>query len=236
MIYTVHDVREALAECYYREEFVVDKTGVKTVELIGSSFVATEPCIFGKINEDYAEREIQWYESQSLYVRDIPGKTPAIWEQVASKDGKINSNYGYLIYSYDNYQQYANVRAELEKNPNSRRAVMIYNRPSMHFDYNRDGMSDFICTNTHTYHIRDGKLHVTVNMRSNDVVFGYNNDLHWAEHVLKKLARDLRVEPGNIHWQVASLNVYERHFHLLHHYLETGEKYISLEDYNQKYA
>ena len=46
---------------------------------------------------DYAKREIEWYESQSLYVKDIPGKVLKIWEMCADKDGKINSNYGWCI-------------------------------------------------------------------------------------------------------------------------------------------
>jgi thymidylate synthase len=52
-------------------------------------------------------------------------------------------------------------------------------------------------------------------MRSNDVVFGYKNDYYWQEYVLKKLAKDLDVEVGTIMWNVTSLHVYEKHFHLI---------------------
>ena len=177
------DVRAKLIQKYKDQDFVIDKTGVKTIELIGESFIADEDWIIRKPNYEYIERELAWYESQSLYVDDIPGDTPAIWKQVASSDGRINSNYGYLIWSDENYDQYANVRVELEKNPNSRRAVMIYNRPSMHNDYNKDGVSDFICTYANTFLIRDNKLVSHYLMRSNDAVFGYNNDVHWSMHV-----------------------------------------------------
>jgi thymidylate synthase len=232
------DVRSWLAGSLVLQEFVTDKSGVRTVEMIGSSFVIgkeDEPFIFGEVNLDYAQRELQWYESQSLYVKDIPGKVPAIWEQVASREGKINSNYGFLIWSYDNYHQYANVLEELRKNPNSRRAVMIYTRPSMHYDYSRDGMSDFICTNTVQYLVRDGELNAIVNMRSNDAVFGFRNDYHWQRHVLEKLAADLSIEPGSVVWQCGSLHVYERHFYLLDHYNRTGEPTITKERYRERY-
>lgn len=208
----VADIRAKLIQKYKDQDFVIDKTGVKTIEVIGESFIADEDWIIRKPNYDYIERELEWYKSQSLYVDDIPGGTPAIWNQVASDLGEINSNYGYLIWSDENYSQYQNVLEELTANPNSRRAVMIYNRPSMHKDYKRDGMSDFICTYANTFLIRDGKLISHYLMRSNDAVFGYDNDVHWAMHVQKRLAEDLDVECGNIIWTATNLHVYERHF------------------------
>lgn len=209
----VEDIREYLIRELQAENFVVDKTGVKTVEMIGACFEADEPSIFGDVNEEYIQRELDWYKSMSLYVDDIPGITPAIWKQVASTEGKINSNYGWAIYSEDNGLQYLNVLDELTKNPNSRRAVMIYTRPTMWSDYNHNGMSDFMCTNAVQYMIRDGQLVAVVQMRSNDVVFGYRNDYAWQKYVADQLSRDLGldVEPKII-WNVGNLHVYERHF------------------------
>lgn len=208
----VADIRAKLIQKYQDQDFVIDKTGVKTIEVIGESFIADEDWIIRKPNYEYIERELEWYKSQSLYVDDIPGETPAIWNQVCSDFGEINSNYGYLIWHEENYNQYQNVLEELTTNPNSRRAVMIYNRPSMHQDYKRDGMSDFICTYANTFLIRDGKLISHYLMRSNDAVFGYDNDIHWAMHVQRRLAEDLGVECGDIIWTATNLHVYERHF------------------------
>ena len=216
----VSDIRAKLIEKYKNQNFVIDKTGVKTIELIGESFVVDEDWIIRPPNYEYIEREIQWYESQSLYVEDIPGQTPAIWKQVADKNGKINSNYGYLIWSEENGRQYEHVLDELRKNPNSRRAVMIYNRPTMHSDYCTDGMSDFICTYANDFLIRDGKLISHYLMRSNDAVFGANNDFAWARHVQTELAKDLNVETGDLIWTVSSLHVYERHFQFIDKLIE----------------
>ena len=195
------------------ERFITDKTGVKTIEIIGANFEANHPSIFGDVNEEYIQRELDWYKSMSLYVDDIPGITPAIWQQVADRSGKINSNYGWAIWHKDNGLQYANVLNELSFSPNSRRAMMIYTRPSMWEDYNRDGMSDFMCTNAVQYMIRDEQLIAVVQMRSNDVVFGYRNDYAWQKYVADRLTEDLMLtkEPKII-WNVGSLHVYERHF------------------------
>jgi thymidylate synthase len=195
--------------------FVTDKSGCKMIEIRSASFFADEPTIFGKPNDDYIRREIEWYMSCSLNINHIPGEIPAIWKQVASKDGFINSNYGWCIFSYDNGNQFHRVENELRDNPESRRAVMIYNRPSMWEDYNKNNMSDFMCTNAVQYMIRHGVLEAHVQMRSNDAVFGYKNDYAWQKHVQKLLADKLQIQTGNIYWNVGSLHVYERHFHLV---------------------
>lgn len=211
----VSDIREEFLGLKSEETHVIDKTNCRMLEIQGASFLADENAIFGKVNWDYVDREIKWYESMSLNVNDIPGDTPAIWKQVADPDGHINSNYGWMIWSASNGYQYEHVLDELRENPFSRRAVMIYQHPNMWLWYNLNGRSDFCCTNVHQYLIRDDKLHVIVQMRSNDVVFGYKNDRAWASHVLTRLAGDLQIERGDIIWQVGSLHVYERHFHLV---------------------
>jgi thymidylate synthase len=212
---SIDAVRDYFRAALEAEQFVIDKTGSKMIELVGDSFLANEPAIFGTVNQEYVQHELDWYLSTSLNVNDIPGGPPKIWQQVSDKDGFINSNYGWCIFHPDNGFQYDRTKEELIKNPWSRRAIMIYNRPTMHMDYNSNGMSDFMCTNAVQYMIRDNKLNAVVQMRSNDVVFGYKNDYAWQKFVLDKLAADLEVTPGKIIWNAGSLHVYERHFKLV---------------------
>jgi thymidylate synthase len=215
MMLNVNDIRNHFIGELSSGNTITDKTGVETIEMIGATFEADEPMIFGEVNEDYVERELEWYKSMSLYVDDIPGKTPAIWKDVACNDGKINSNYGWVIWSDDNFNQYENTLEELKNHPNSRRAVMIYNRPSMWKDYNVNGRSDYMCTNAVQYMIRGDELISLVNMRSNDVVFGYRNDFAWQDYVVKLLANDLGINKTKIIWNVGNLHVYSRHFGLV---------------------
>jgi thymidylate synthase len=222
MTYTkISDIRASFKTLLRKEEYVTDKTGVKLLELIGTSFLADETYIFGQVNDEYVQRELQWYISQSLYIKDIPGKTPKIWETVASTTGRINSNYGWCIWSEQNYTQYNFALNSLAGNRDSRRAIMIYTRPKMQIEFGVDDMSDFICTNTVQYMIRNNQLHCIVQMRSNDIVYGYRNDYAWQLYVLNKLLSDYNrltnstVLPGNIHWAAGSLHVYERHFPLI---------------------
>lgn len=220
---TTADIRADIIEKYKNNDFVVDKTGVKLVELIGESFLVDDDWIIRKPNLDYVERELEWYRSMSLYVADIPGKTPKIWNDVADVNGKINSNYGWCIYSEENGSQYNHVLAELKKNPFSRRATMIYNRPSMHTDYCIDGMGDFICTYSNQFFIRNDKLISQYIIRSNDAIFGFCNDVHWSMFVHQQLADDLSIEKGDLIWSASSLHVYERHFPLIEELITRNE-------------
>jgi thymidylate synthase len=213
----VSDIRDFFIGELVNETFTTDKTGQKTIELIGASFLADQPAIFGTPNNDYINAELDWYLSGSTNIYDIyvDQDPPKAWEYSANRHGEINSNYGRLIFSDIYYRQYDNVLTELLENPDSRRACMIYNRPSIWTEFNENGKSDFICTNAVTYYIRNDELQCVVQMRSNDVVFGYKNDYAWQQYVLNTLAKDLGVKPGFITWQVQNLHVYERHFHLV---------------------
>jgi len=225
MIPNVKQVREFFKGELKAQNFTTDKTGAKTIEWIGASFIANEPAIFGEPNNEYIEKEIQWYESQSTNINDIYGEdrdAPAAWKYAADPHGNINSNYGKLIWSEQYHQQYLSALMELDANPDTRRATMVYNRPSIWTEYNQNGKSDFICTNAVSYYIRNSKLHCTVQMRSNDVVFGYKNDYAWQKFVLDKMVKDYQelnvfeeIEAGQIYWQVQNLHVYERHFDLV---------------------
>lgn len=214
----VEDLRIEFKRKLKDEDFVIDKYGGKLLEIAGIAFNPDEETIFGEINNMYANAEIRWYESQSLNVYDIDYKVPMIWTAVADKDGNINSNYGWSIYSKENGEQYKNCLRELKKNKYSRRAMMIYTRPSMQVDYNKNGMNDFICTNTTQLLIRDNELHYIINQRSCDAVYGYKNDLYWHNWVHGKLHIELQhseysdLKLGSIHYQIGSLHVYEKHF------------------------
>lgn len=228
-------VRDTFANLFESEEFIFDKTGKRVVEILCAQFIADEDTIFGLPNLPYIQREIEWYKSMSLNIGDFPGIAPLQWKSVADSDGKINSNYGFLVFSDENFCQYANVLNELSKNPSSRRAQMIYNRPSIWNEYNIGTMSDYICTNTVQYFIRNNQLLTFVNMRSNDAIWGYRNDFAWQRHVSMKLLSDLRkrsnlsnLELGDIVWNAGSLHIYEQFFHLIEHFINTGKYRVDI--------
>jgi thymidylate synthase len=224
----VEDIREYFKRQLSHNLFTIDKTGQKTIEMIGANFIASEPSIFGTPSKEYIDAEIKWYESGSTNINDIHGpdkEPPAAWQYAADAHGNINSNYGHLVFSDKYHSQYERALEELWQNPDSRRAQMVYNRPSIWTEFDENGKSDFICTNAQTFYIRDNILHMVSQMSSNDVVFGYKNDYAWAQHLMDKLVDDYNalayvhekapIEKGMLTWQVMNLHVYERHFDLV---------------------
>lgn len=223
---TTEDIRNEFNRLYKDGIFREGRYG-KTIEIQNAHFLADSDSIIRKPNYEYANREIEWYKSQSLFVKDIPGEVPKIWQMCADKDGKINSNYGWCIWSKENGNQLDYCIKRLIDDPHTREACMIYNRPSMQVDCNLNGMHDFMCTystqvflnevrsDTYTY-----KLDYTVFQRSCDAVFGYNNDNLWHRYVMSKMVDELNryglsVILGDMTYNCGSLHVYERHFHLL---------------------
>jgi len=208
------------------KEFITDRFGIKTLELINFNSSLLNPnqpnLKFGTIKETsmkYVKKELEWYNSQDLLIQEI-GKYAQLWTKIASTDNKINSNYGYLIYSKENNYQYDNVIKELLNNPESRRAVMIYNRPSIWSDWNYKGMNDFICTINTQHFIRNNKLISIVNMRSNDFIYGFFNDFYWQCTIHNKLLAELgssitNIESEGLYWNAGSMHIYEKHFKLL---------------------
>ncbi len=220
------DIKQLFVEKYNNGDFRIIGNNVqqsKTVELQAIQFEVDKPWIIREPNYDYFNRELQWYKSQSLNVNDIPEGAPKMWEACASPTGYINSNYGWMIWSEDNCYQFNHCLDKLISDPHTREACMIYNRPTMQQEYNKDDMHDFCCTyavqcflnedsenNTHLKYI--------VFQRSQDAVFGFDNDILWHQYVQNELSKELKKKLNkniicdNIINNVGSLHVYERHF------------------------
>jgi len=138
--------------------FVKDKSGSLLVEKLMAVLVldpSDHIIDLGakKTNEEYVKLETEWYDGQSLNV-DKVASVASIWNNICSDNREVNSNYGYLVYSRLNHFQFDKCAKALLEDRSSRRAIMIYNRPSMHEDFKRDGMNDFICTLSHQFFIR----------------------------------------------------------------------------------
>lgn len=220
------------------KDFVIDKTGVQCVEEIDyhlCGLSSQQPLLdfggFRKTNEDYCKKELDWYLSKDLSIIGHVDNVK-IWNEVATKDDKkeINSNYGWCIFSDENFNQYDNCKNTLIKDKLSRRACMIYTRPSMQIDYNRNGMSDFICTHLVGCLIRDDALIYTVKQRSSDIIYGFFNDFFWHCWVYNKLYSELKetyhnLEIGHISFNFDSVHVYSRHFDMLTNIVENYYKY-----------
>lgn len=205
------------------EEFIFDKSGLKIVELIAPRFELNpnEDIVdlgIRKTNEQYLKTEKQWYLSNELNINQV--NQVKIWKECADKNNEINSNYGYLVFGRGNFNQFDHCLNNLIKHKESRQAIIVYNRPSIHYEATSLNCKDFICTMFQQFFIRNNKLHCITSMRSNDCIFGTLNDIPWFHYVIKEMFNKLKsnyqeLELGEHIFIPNSWHCYERHFDIL---------------------
>ena len=178
----------------------------------------------------YVKAELDWYKSMDLSIIGHEGiESNPTWQSCCTKDEKkeINSNYGWCVFSEENGSQYDNCLEVLKKDKTTRNAIIMYNRPEIYKDYKRDGMHDMICTLYSHFFIRDNRLYMIHNMRSNDVRYGFIcSDLAWNCFVYQNMYEDLKstypdLEVGTIIWTSDSMHLYSRHFEDLKNFVES---------------
>ena len=91
----------------------------KTIEIQNVQFEVDKPWIVREANKEYFQRELKWYQTESLNVNDIPDGAPKMWKSCATPDGYINSNYGWMIWSKDNCEQYKHCLQKLIEDPHN---------------------------------------------------------------------------------------------------------------------
>lgn len=169
----------------------------------------------------YVKSELDWYKSMDLSIIGHEGiESNPTWQSCCTKDDKkeVNSNYGWCVFSEENGSQYDECLNVLKKDKTTRNAIIVYNRPSIYKDYKREGMHDMICTMYSHFFIRDNKLFMVHNMRSNDVRYGFIcSDLAWNCFVYQNMYEDLKeaypdLEVGTIIWTSDSMHIYDRHY------------------------
>ena len=218
----------------------------RAIELLNQSITIDDVCQINiynpmrKFNVRYALLEFMWYLSQDQNVRNI-GKAASTWQDIASVNGNVHSNYGGCL-----HRGWDRVANELLRFPESRRAVIALNQPDV--DY---GMKDVPCTMFVQFFIRHEKLNMIWNMRSSDFVFGFCNDVAVGMLFLQMMYNELKrhgeccgmfferdLELGSFTYNATSLHCYEPHWTLLFdgYANEVFDKYELIEEFTWDYA
>jgi thymidylate synthase len=213
--------RDILNDLLNTPEYISKPRSMEVKEIINCVIEVQEPntnMYFNEIRssqEKYIAAELLWYFS-GTDKSDFIEKYASMWTSLKDKNNHVNSAYGYLIFNEHNEHgltQYDWVISSLIKDKDSRQAFMHFNKPYHQYV----GNPDQVCTLTALFHIRDNKLHMTLNMRSNDVIFGFMTDftffniLHQQVYVhLKEYYTDLKM--GSYTHTSHSMHLYERHY------------------------
>ena len=167
-----------------------------------------------KFNDSYAKQEWEWYQSGWPYVTEIK-KVAKIWDRMHGGDDRVNSNYGW---QWKRNNQLDKCIEQLRNNPNSRQAwISIYDgKEKDNYQF------DTPCTMCVGFDIKNGKLDMTVVMRSNDLVYGFCNDQYCFSMLQEYVANELNIEIGTYTHIAHDLHIYERHYDMKTKYENNG--------------
>tara|TARA_B100001093_G_scaffold332156_1_gene317154 strand:- start:2962 stop:3906 length:945 start_codon:yes stop_codon:yes gene_type:complete len=216
-----------------RENNSADPRGLKVKEQIFGSMEIDplQPIANFKsrpFNWKYFAGELAWYLKGDRDI-DYINNFSSFWKGITNPgSNEINSNYGSLVFN----EQLEWVVDSLVKDRNSRQAIMFFNRPEFQFEGNKD----FVCTMYANFFIRNNKLHMKIQMRSNDMFYGLTFDapffsfLHQTVYQMvwsKRMkngghANDEVLELGTYYHHTDNLHFYERHFDLANDIIEEG--------------
>ncbi len=160
--------------------------------------------------------ELCWYLAKTNDLSFISYYIPP-YRNYADGD-EIFGGYGPRLFNWRGLNQVAKVTDVLRKKPHSRKAVIqlfeAYDIVEKH--------EDIPCTSTLQFMIRQDKLHMFTNMRSNDVHWGLPHDVFCFTMLQEIVARSLSVELGTYKHAVGSLHLYVKHINAAKHFLNEG--------------
>lgn len=153
----------------------------------------------------YAVGELAWYLAGSNRVADI-SRFAKKWAEISDDGVTNNSAYGYRIQHMFGFDQWEYVKGLLQKDPNSRQAVIHIK------DANNKPTKDTPCTVYLQFFLRNNKLNLSVHMRSNDIWMGVPYDMFSFCFLQMKMAMELGVEIGTYTHYAGSLHMYQRDY------------------------
>lgn len=195
-----------------QDKKVKDNPEYLTRELLGYSYMIVNPTedkielakAFGK------EGEIKWAEeefTERINQRKAnPGeayKLRPVWEEFVH-GGKFSYTYGERI-----GDQVEKVIKSLKDNPGSRNAIISMWDPNIDID-RIGGKMRVPCTMYYQALIRDGKLNMIYNIRSNDLFTHWCWDIWLAITLQEYIASSLGIEVGFFMQQIGSLHGYQK--------------------------
>lgn len=189
----------------------VSPRGMPTRELLGVHLVLTRPRArllhlppARILNPAFAVAETVWHllGSDAPWIFDYNGQL----RQYAD-DGVLRGAYGPRMRRWGgSLDQLAQVITTLREDPDTRRAVIQLYDPAC----DAVGHRDVPCTLGFRFQLRQGRLHMSTTMRSQDVWVGFPYDLFFATVLQELVAGWVGADLGTYHHHVDSLHIYER--------------------------
>ena len=206
--YLIKDITENGEECTPRDLAVKEQLFTKLPIDSTLPFADYES---RKFNWKYFAGELAWYlkkDNDVDYISDYSN----FWSTITNPNSnEINSNYGSLLFG----EQLHWVVESLKKDKNTRQAIAFLNGRKFQFENNKD----FVCTMYLNFFIRQNRLFMKVQMRSNDIFYGLTFDAPFFAFVHQHVCLWLKDTYPNLelgyYWHFSdNTHFYERHFEL----------------------
>lgn len=180
----------------YKDTLVLFNVGFYVENPIDNEITA----VYRKWNKTYANYEWNWYLSGNPDATEIAKRAP-IWKNHMDENNNVRSNYGWQWLRENQLKLIIN---KLIKNPNSRQAVIsIYDGKEINcYQY------DTPCTLSIHFQIVNNLLCMTVNMRSNDLWFGFCNDQYCFSKLQEMVADKLNIKIGWYYHFTSNMHLY----------------------------
>ena len=199
----------------------------KTVELLSVSIRILKPRARLSRSENRGKPfsaigELLWYLSGSDRLEFIECYVSQYVNDAV--DGVIEGAYGpRLLAMRGGIDQFNSVERLLGRKPGSRRAVIqLFNAEDVAVDH-----KEIPCTTTLQFHLREGLLHMSATLRSNDAYWGLPHDVFCFTMLQEMMARRLNVEIGEYYQYVGSMHVYEGYLDDMREYVREGVQQTS---------
>lgn len=187
-----------------------------------------------------AIKELLWiWQMKSNRVQDLRDMGVKIWNEWELPDGTIGKAYGYQLgkknrtikvpvdftsevieyyldkgYTYDEMPKTTKMKLDqvdyllyqLKTNPASRRHItMLWNPDEL------DSMALTPCVYETQWHVKQGKLHLEVRCRSNDLALGNPFNIFQYNILQRMIAQVTGYELGNYIYHIGDAHLYDRH-------------------------
>jgi len=162
--------------------------------------------------------ELFWYLSKTNDLEFMEYYLPDRYMKESDDGITVRSGYGERLFGLNGHNQIQNIIELLRKKPTTRRAVIqLFDASDISEDF-----KSIPCTCTLQFIIRDNKLNLLVNMRSNDAFIGLPHDVFTFTMLQEIVAYSVNVDVGIYIHSVGSLHLYEENHENAKTYLSEG--------------
>ncbi|MBY5754245.1 thymidylate synthase [Rhizobium leguminosarum] len=193
-------------------------------EKLGVSFRMTNPRARISRSQDRGKPfsalgELLWYLGGLNTLEFIKAYIPDYAKD--AEDGILAGAYGPRIHAMrGSINQLANVTRLLKEKSTSKRAVIqLYDAADIAVHH-----EEIPCTTALQFVARDGRLHMSTTMRSNDAYKGLPHDVFCFTMLQEMMAARLDLHPGDYIHYATSMHVYGGSIEAMKHYLNEGHQ------------